>query len=397
MRRPATFVFLVALFWANADDARCQLPTVRGFYLNVPLWSDPGPYAVGGFGDLQRLRIMTSPTYGQLTFEVAYEQLISYSARAVSQVGQAVIGGLTPGGGEYWNLQWTIKDTDHWNWRHRFDRLNVTFAPNEPFELTFGRQTISWATTLFLTPADPFIPFDPADPFRYYRAGVDALRVQVFPSTLSDLDFVVRPSKSALGESLTLLGRGRSVWKNWEISAWAGLINDGPGAALGASGAVAGWAVRTELSLREENDDPVLRGALGVDRNFVVGNRDLYLVFEYQRDGFGAASSDELLSVLFSEPFVNGEMQVLGRDEVDAQAAYQIHPLWSVSLFLLGNLNDPSLLIQPGAAYSLSNEVTVQGGIFLGVGDGTAESEFEIPSEYGIVPTSVYVSLTAFF
>ena len=47
-------------------------------------------------------------------------------------------------------------------------------------DLIVGRQPVSWATTLFLTPADPFSPFDPADPFREYRGGVDAARLRVY-------------------------------------------------------------------------------------------------------------------------------------------------------------------------------------------------------------------------
>jgi hypothetical protein len=50
------------------------------------------------------------------------------------------------------------------------------------------------------------------------------------------------------------------------------------------------------------------------------------LIAEYQHDGFGAASSEDLLGVVASDPFQRGELQVLGRDVLAVQGSYQIHP-----------------------------------------------------------------------
>jgi hypothetical protein len=403
----ATLALLFTIVGAARAHAQ-QLPEIRGYYLNVPLWNDSTPFAVGGFGDLQRLRLMTEPALGPLDLEVAYEHLLSYSERAVSAAVGSIIGGLTPGGGEWLDLQWTIEDSDHWLWRHRFDRLSLRYA-GEAFEVTVGRQTISWATTLFLTPADPFAPFDPADPFREYRGGVDAIRFQAFPGTLSDIDLVLRMSDSRVGETLTALARGRTVWKGWELSAWAGSLHEHAAAAFAAAGAVGRFAIRGELSLREENDELIVRRTIGVDTRVSAFDRDLHLALEYQHDELGASSSEELLELLIPEEFADGELQVMGRDalargelqvlgqdEIAGSGSYQIHPLLNTSLLALWNLNDFSALIVPGASYSASNEVTLQAGLFLGLGE-SAERLLDIKSEYGDLPTTVYVSLTAFF
>ena len=86
----------------------------------------------------------------------------------------------------------------------------------------------------------------------------------------------------------------------------------------------------------------MLRGTLGIDRRVTLSNRDLYLVAEYQHDGLGAAGVAQNQSVRESKPFARGELQVLGRDEAAAQARYQLHPLWNLSLLWLWNLNDRS-------------------------------------------------------
>ncbi len=397
MNRAAALAVTIALLRGGPLSA--QIPTVRGYYLNVPLWSDSTALAAGGFGDFQRLRFMTAPELGALTFDLAYEHLLSYSERATGALAGALLAGVAPGGGEWLDLDWTLKQTDHWLWRHRIDRLNARFKATDFLEITAGRQTISWATTLFLTPADPFAPFDPADPFREYRAGVDALRLQAYPGPLSELELVARMVDTPIGELLTVLGRGRTTWRGWEVSAWGGALHEDPALGLGATGGIGKVALRGEASFRvDENDDPTFRGTVGLDTRFTVRGRDLYVVVEYQRDGFGAGSARELGAALISEPFARGELQVLGRDVGAAQAAYQLHALAAVDLLILGNLGDPSVLLAPGVTYSASNEVTLRAGLFLGLGDddfGAAPTT--LPSEFGVVPAVLYLSGSAFF
>jgi hypothetical protein len=392
--RRLTLAALAAL--AAPGLAHGQLPELRLYYINVPTWTDSTDFVVGGLGDLNRLRLMTQPRIGPLHFDIAYEHLLAYSQRVGAEPG-AIFAGVVPGGGEWLDLQWTIEESDHVTWRHRFDRMSVAYAPIEPLELTAGRQTISWATTLLLTPADPFVPFDPSDPFREYRAGVDAFRARAYLGPLADLDFVLRPADTPGGTTITALVRGRAVWHGWEVSAWAGALHDELALAVAATGAIGSAALRTELELREEDDELVVRGAVGVDTRVDAFGRDLYLLLEYQHDGFGAAGATELLDVIRTPAFARGELQVLGQDELAAQASYQVHPLWAVTLLGLTSLADGSLLVVPGASYSLSNAATAQGGVFLGFGDDTLDSPLELPSEYGLVPTTAYVSLSLFF
>ncbi len=394
MRRPAAFALFAVL--SGPCVAHAQLPEIRGYYLNVPTWSDSTSFAVGGFGDLNRLRLMTGPRHAAFTLDVAYEQLLGLTQRAGGDP-VSVFGGVVPGGGEWLPLEWTIESGDHVSWRHRFDRLSLSWTSGPAAQVVAGRQAISWATTLFLTPADPFVPFDPSDPFREYRAGVDAVRLQLFPGPLSDIDLVVRTADYPIGETLTALARGRTVWRSWELSGWLGILHDEAALAVGAAGALGGVAVRGEAELRESGDDLVFRGTVGIDGRVQAFDRDLYYVFEYQRDGLGASSSEELIQVAASDAFARGELQVLGRDELVGQGSYQVHPLWTLSLLALTNLDDPSLLLTPGVSHSLSDEVTASGGLFLGFGADTPTADAPVPSEYGLVPTFVYLSITIFF
>ena len=87
----------------------------------------------------------------------------------------------------------------------------------------------------------------------------------------------------------------------------------------------------------------------------------------------------------------------LSRDETAVQASYQLHPLWSLAALGLWNIADGSVLFSPSFAYSVSNEAALSGGFFFGFGDDDVTLEQRLPSEYGLVATTVYVSFSLFF
>lgn len=389
-------VAAVALLLCSARPALAQLPfDLRGYYLNVGLWSDSTRFSVGGVDDIQRIRLMSEPRIGPLELEAAYEHAVSFSERPGSLGGGLLLEAAVPAGGDWLDLSWTVTESDALLWTHRFDRLNAAWSPTSYLRVRAGRQTISWASTLLLTPADPFVPFDPSDPFREFRAGVDALRVQAFPGPLSEIELVVRPADTPAGTTLTLAARGQTVVRGWELSAWSGVLHDDATGAVAAAGALGATALRTEVSARDADGDLVFRGTIGADRRVTFWGRDLYVVLEYQHDELGATSGRELLAVVQSEPFVRGELQVLGRDELAAEASYQLHPLVGVEALALWNLHDGSALLAPGVSYSLTDEASARLGAFFGIGDGASEPG--LPSEYGIVPTIAYLSASLYF
>jgi hypothetical protein len=390
--RSVSLGLLAALFATESLLAQTRPFTV--YYQNVPLWSQETELGESNISDFNRFRITTEPVWGDVAFRVAYEQVATFRANDT----QGIFVGQVPGGGEWLDLQWTIKDEENVFWAHRFDRLQIDWTPTNALELTVGRQAVSWATTLFLTPADPFSPFNPADPFREFRAGVDALRVRVAPGPLSEIDVVVRPTENELlGEEVTTLGRGLVTWKSWELSGWGGSLYGDITGAFGAAGSLGSWAVRGESVVREIDGDVVFRGTIGVDHQFRPYNRDLYVVLEFQHDGLAATSPEDYVSLFQTDPFLRGELQVIGRNETAVQASYQLHPLWTVSALGLWNLNDGSFLLAPSIARSLSNEASVNGGLFFGFGDDEATPLAPLASEYGAAGITAYLSVSLFF
>ena len=295
---------------------------------------------------------------------------------------------------DWLNLQETISRGDELETSHRLDRLQISWNPTKAADLTIGRQAISWATTLYFTPADPFVPFSPTDTFREYRRGVDALRLRYYPDALSEIELVARPSRLGEAEELTVLGRAITTWNNWDVSTWGGMLYGDRALAVGAAGDVAGWGVSFESVFRDTGKQVIGRGALGVSRTFLVKDRDLELIIEYQHDGLGADSEIGVEAVMESAAFRRGELQVIGRDQALVRAAYQIHPLWEISGLVLWNLNWNGGILAPGFTYSVSDNASLSGTLYSEIGKPMPDTDDSTATNGSPKSNSALLSLT---
>ena len=393
---PAGLLTVLAAWAVLPVSATAQQPGLSGYYLNVLTHVAESLLGPAGTSDVQRLRVMWNASPGPLRVDAAYEHTLTLRQAGTSAGAQLFTATGTETGGDWLPLDGTIESGERMEWRHRVDRLSVQVDLGADADLLVGRQPVSWATTLFLTPADPFSPFDPQDPFREYRAGVDAARLRVYRGAFTQFEVVAR---IGAGESVTVLGRVSSNLRGWDLGAWGGVVHDTPGAAAFVSGSVGLWALRAEAAVREDGTSAAVRGAVGMDRTFAVAGRDLYLVVEVQHDGFGASSPDGLLAAVASRAFSQGEMQVLGRDVGAVQLSYALHPLVSASGLVLGNLRDGSFMASPGVSWSASESVAVRAGAYFGVGEGVVGEgmDLRLGSEFGGLPRVVFGSLNWFF
>ncbi len=392
--RGLAFGVLCAVLACAADRADAQAPVVSGYYQNVAVGVGAANGESASALDAQRARLMWTPAIGALSLGVAYEHTLLWSDGSDAGASAVPLGAVGASG-DWLHLGWTVHQGTRVTWRHRFDRLNLSWARG-PVTATLGRQAVSWATTLFLSPADPFVPFDPSDPFREYRTGIDAGRVQWYAGQLTVVDLVVRGADTPGGRTVTALVRGKTQVRGWELSAWGGTLHDEAAAAIGVTRTVAGSAVRAEAEVRRDTvDRSVVRAAVGIDRRFSLVGRDLYAVVEYQHDPFGASRPSDLAAVAMSPAATRQELQVLGRDEVAAQGSFQVYPLVSAELLALWNVRDGSALVSPALSISLTNETNLRVGAFLPTGAGTSPTGPR--SEYGPQPVSAYMALSAFF
>ena len=398
-RRAARLAVAAALGWAAASGAvQAQPRWISGYLLSAPLFSGASVFGPSNASNFNRARLNIDPSAGPFSFEIAYEHGVTFQQHPF-QLGLGLTG--LQSGAEWWDLGGTITPSRQQNavWTHRFDRLNIGWSPTDNVDIRVGRQAISWGTTQFLNPADPFVPFVPSDPIRLYRAGVDAFRVRVYPSALSEVDFVVRPSRTEVGEELTALLRGLTTWRNWEISGWGGSLYGDTAGAVGLAGGIGPLAVRAEAVVRDYDGTVVGRGTIGIDRAFFLGaaGRTLAVGWEYQRDGLGAVAPEDLLRVFLSPEFSRGEFQAFGRDETMLSVSYEVSPLWSVSVFGLHSLNDGSTLLAPTVSYSAGSNASVSASLYFGLGPDQITPTRPLPSEYGLVSPVGIMMVSWFF
>ena len=394
-RWPALAVALLCPF-TLPSAANAQTVDLTGYALGVTTWADDGPLGPGGTTLLGRFRVMPTVTSGPWTLDAAYEHVLSRTPTG-GGISITTPGGTSASGSDWLGVDWDLRSTERSDWRHRFDRLSLTLDAG-PVSVSVGRQAISWATALFLTPADPFAPFDPSDPFRAYRGGVDAARVRVFTGPFSEVEGVVRAARTTAGTTVTALARGQLSRGGWALGGWAGLLHDEGAGAVFATGALGATAVRGEMALREDPHGGALaRATVGADRRFLPGGRDLFAVVEIQYDGYGASSPSELLTTATSPAYLRGEMQTLGRWTGASQVSYQLHPLVGVDGLVLVDLGDGSALVAPGLSWSATSAASVRLGVFVSRGDAGFDGTGRLRSAYGSTPTVAYASFSLFF
>jgi hypothetical protein len=84
-------------------------------------------------------------------------------------------------------------------------------------------------------------------------------------------------------------------------------------------------------------------------------------------------------------------MNALGKYYAGSALVWQITPLWTMSQTLLLNWNDPSAYWIPSIEWSTTDNSSLLMAAQTGIG-GAIQEDLTIQSEYGSVPTSLFVA-----
>ena len=85
----------------------------------------------------------------------------------------------------------------------------------------------------------------------------------------------------------------------------------------------------------------------------------------------------------------------------------ELHPLLTGSTFVVANLADGSGMVSGSLSFSASDNIQINTGVYLGAGDRPEDidlagllltpTEFDVRSEFGLVPSMAYVQTLAYF
>jgi hypothetical protein len=273
------------------------------------------------------------------------------------------------------------------------------------FDLTLGRQAVTFGKARFWNPLDVFLPFDPRQIDREYKLGVDALRVDVPLGEASGLTLVSTPgrvdggypySRSWYGSAV--LGRGYTNVGGWDLTAQGGKVYGGYQVGGGFTGTLGPVEVRGEaaefLAIHDPREPTLigdhLLGVIGVGRLF---DSSLNLQGEYL---FNGAGSDQLN--VAARRVAAGRALQMSQHVMAALVAYDLLPILNGSLAALVSLSDGSCAFLPGLRYSVSDESDLIASALLGVGRRPRPGPpVTLRSEFGSYPDYYYLLYRVYF
>jgi hypothetical protein len=300
-----------------------------------------------------------------------------------------------------------------------FDRLNLQLALPTG-DVTVGRQAITFGKAYFWNPLDIFLPFDPRQFDRDYKAGVDALRVDIPLAAFTGINligvagreldssgkFTDRGTLNASWYGSAVLGRIFTTLSGWDLAVQGGKIYAGYQLGGGLVGEIGVLEARAEASyFWSQTSDPLpfpLRGAL-VEDNFTgvigFGHRfvsTLTVEIEYLYNGAG--DSDDLNASLLR--FGTGSTLQLSEHLIGLLVSYEFLPIITGQVITLYSFDSPSSQIQPILTWSVSENTELLLGASINFGERPKTrppGEVKLRSEFGTFPHFYFMQFKLYF
>jgi hypothetical protein len=289
------------------------------------------------------------------------------------------------------DLTSSIHETDSYVLFQRMDRLYLAMLP-EWGSLRIGRQAITWGNGLLFNPMDLFNPFPPAAIDRDYKVGDDLAAAQIALTEVGDIQALYVPRRNPQTENV-----------EWDQSALAGKLHVASGTTevdimlaknyedmvggIGTNGYLRDAAWRLDATWtkvigdREGGKDSFLSLVANLDYSWVWGGRNFYGFVEYYFNGLGQDDYEEAIAdPEIIERLSRGNLFVLGKNYFGGNLQVELHPLFSVYLTSINNVEDPSGILQPWVVWDIRQnlQMTVGVNIFWGE-EGSEYGGFIIP------------------
>jgi len=280
------------------------------------------------------------------------------------------------------NLTWNPVNSGDIFLLHTIDRLYLKHQ-TETFEITIGRQRISWGTGRIWNPTDLFNPINPASFDVLEKLGADAVALKIYLGNFSDLSLVVQPQKTLQQTNSAV--RIRSNTLGYDFSLLSGYFDKRVVAGADFAGSISGAGVRGEFLLSVKKDEPgsgFTKWIAGADYQFT---RWLYALVEYHFNGEG--TKDRAKYDL--ERLGRGEILNVNRSYLFTMLSLQVHPLAKAGLSVISNLLDKSGL------YSLSLDISLKENLDITPGAQITYGDFM--DEYRYYPSIYYLKAVYYF
>ncbi|MDO9528098.1 MAG: hypothetical protein Q7J27_02955 [Syntrophales bacterium] len=287
------------------------------------------------------------------------------------------------------DLTKTIDEDDNYISYHRLDRLYLTVMP-EWGSIRIGRQAITWGNGMLFNPMDLFNPFAPSDIDREYKIGDDMAAVQFSSDTIGDFQFLYVPRREPdTGDvewsQSSLAGKLHIARDVTEFDIMAAKHYKDAVAGFGSRGYLGdtAWRLDATWTFLDKNStkNDYLSLVANIDYSWVWLKKNFYGYVEYFFNGL----CHDRYTEEFNDPHITGrisrgELFTLGRHYLSGHIKLELHPLFTIYLTAINNVEDPSGSLQPRAVWDMTQnaQFTIGGNIYYGGGD-TEYGSFAIP------------------
>ncbi len=279
--------------------------------------------------------------------------------------------------------------------RHFLNHAYVTIRPG-PFEITAGKQYLTWGASWVFNPTELFRPKDTFEP-TYEREGVGAVSAKLPLADLSEILVAFVPEGGF--ETSGKLIRARHHLGGFDLSVLVAEIHERtPPPDLGMppgelqsrltvggdlSGEMLGLGVWAEGAWSDHAGEEWVEATVG--GNYTLSNGTLILV-----EGFYNGRGE------WEQPYekeqwlglISGHQRTLGKGTVAGMVSRPVRQLWTLGGTVLANVGDGSVALVPSVAYSFAENVDFlcNGLLFVGE-DG---SEYGAGRQGGFLRVRVY-------
>ena len=369
---------------------------------------------------LLRLIAAGRPTR-QLSYEVQAVQSFNYSTAESETESPLFNVGAIDTRYRAADLTWDWHTDDNSSAIFWLDRANLKSAFSNA-DLTVGRQPITFGKAYFWNPLDVFLPFDPLQFDRDYKAGVDAVRADITVGRFTGANLVAAAGRKldAFGEFVddgsflaaswygsALLAHIFTTHEGWDLALQGGKIYGGYQLGGGLVGEIGPIETRVETAYfwAQDDSEPLpdpqegtlvesyFTAVLGVGHRF---DNSLTLEFEYFYNGAG--DSDDLNASFLR--FITGNILQMSRNSTGFFISYEFLPILLGQFLWLHSWDDPSSSIQPILNWSTTDNIDLLLGANINIGDRpdvTPALDIQIQSEFGTFPDLYFFQFKWYF
>ncbi|MCA9566406.1 MAG: hypothetical protein KC656_01130 [Myxococcales bacterium] len=306
----------------------------------------------------------------RLKLEAAWGDSLRLQVHQTATAITAASGAMTRTGvgltaPEVVKLSWVATDQDL-TFRGRVDRLSLAWS-TPGFDLTVGRQPVTFGHAQVFTPLDLVNPFNPAFIDQEYKPGVDSLRADVYAGTASTLTLVAAYAGSWDREGLVTAVYGQSTVGVTDIGLFAGSVRGDAvfGTSVVTAVGPAGITGDGTVTLPAGGGDPFVRASLS---GFFRPGPNTTIALEGYVQTLGATRPSDYLKTTVDPHFARSEIWLMGVGYAALAVSQQVTPTVTTSLALVANPLDPSAFVAPNLGWSVANNVDFVLGGFVGLG-----------------------------